>query len=203
MTSDLGDGRGGRQRAAVPTPSCMRARRIPAERAVGAAEASAVPAMSAMTAMPAMRLAAAGTGRATVREALEAALSGVQLGGRDRQFISRLVHFDKRNAASTVSLLRRARQAGRNEAALTPRQLEIVVAALGDAARYRSSGLAATECWDCDNVPSGRCAEHARDNDRPQAYAELAATLSALSRPGPDGLRDAREIAGYPRPVAS
>jgi hypothetical protein len=162
-----------------------------------------VPAVPAMTAMPAMRLAAAGSGRATVREALEAALSGVQLGGRDRQFLSRLVHFDKRNAASTVSLLRRVRQAGRNEAALTPRQLEIVVAALGDAARYRSSGLAATECWDCDNVPSGRCAEHARDNDRAQAYAELAATLSALSRPGPDDLRDAREMAGYPRPVAS
>jgi hypothetical protein len=204
VTSDHGDGRGGRLGAAVPTPSCMRARRmpvtkaVPADRAVPGTSAGAV--LPAMPAMPAMRLAAAGSGRSTVREALDAALAGVPLGGRDRNFLSRLVHFDKRNAASTVSLLRRARQAGRDEAALTPRQLEIVLAALGDAARYRSSGLAATGCWDCDNVPSGRCAEHARDNDRAQAYAELAA---ALSEPGPDGLREARKIADYPRPVAS
>jgi hypothetical protein len=155
--------------------------------------------------MSAMRLAAGGSGRVAVREALDAALAGVQLDGRDRQFLRHLVHFDKRNAASVGSLLRRVRQAGRDEAALTPRQLETVLAALGDAARYRSSGQAATGCWDCENIPSGRCAEHARDNDRARAYTELAAALAALPDPSQDGLRDGRDIVGFRRrrPVAS
>ena len=41
-----------------------------------------------------------GTCRATVRNALDTALRGIVLGGRDRQFLSRLVHWDKRNAAA-------------------------------------------------------------------------------------------------------
>jgi hypothetical protein len=151
-------------------------------------------------------LAAEGTVRMAVRHELADALAGVELAGRDRQFLGKLVHWDKRNALSVVSLLRRARQAGQNEAALTLRQLEVVLGALGDAASYRSSGVASAGCWDCENVPTGRCAEHAKDNDRARAYAELAAAMLVLPAPGgPDGLPEPRDIAGYRRhrPVAS
>jgi hypothetical protein len=187
--TDLGNGRGALERAAVPTPSCIRASRVPAE--------------PAGHSVPAIALAPEQTGRPAAREELEAALRGVPLGGRDRQFLGKLVHWDKRSAASVASLLRQVRQAGRNEGALTPRQLEVVLAALGDAARYRSSGTAATGCWDCDNIPSGRCADHAKDNDRARAYAELAAALSADARR--DGLPEPRDLSGYRRrrPVAS
>jgi hypothetical protein len=121
-------------------------------------------------------LAAAGSGRVTARSALYAALTGVGLGMRDRQFLTRLVAWDKRNAASVASLIRRARQAGRDEAALTPRQLEVVLAALADAAVYRSA--AASVCWDCANIPGGRCADHVKDNNRARTYTEVAAALS-------------------------
>jgi hypothetical protein len=189
--TDLGNGRGALERAAVPTPSCIRASRVPAE--------------PAGHSVPAIALAPEQTGRPAAREELEAALRGVPLGGRDRQFLGKLVHWDKRNATSVASLLRRARQAGRDEAALTPWQLETVLAALADAAGYRSSGLSSAGCWDCDNVPGGRCADHAKDIDRARAYAELAATLSALAGPRQDGLPQPRHIAGYRlrRPVAS
>jgi hypothetical protein len=90
--------------------------------------------------------------RATVRDALDAALYGIRLGGRDRQFLRRLVHWDKRNAACVASLLLRARQAGRSEVALSARQLEIVLTALEDAGLYRTSGAAAVGCWDCGNL---------------------------------------------------
>jgi hypothetical protein len=120
-----------------------------------------------------------GACRATARNALDAALHGILLGGRDRQFLRRLVHWDKRNAAAVASLLWRARQAGRNESALSARQLEIVLTALEDAGVYRISGAAAAGCWDCQNIPGGRCADHARDADRARACAELAAQLAA------------------------
>jgi hypothetical protein len=42
--------------------------------------------------------------RATVRDALDAALYGIRPGGRDRQFFRSLVHWDKRNAAALASL---------------------------------------------------------------------------------------------------
>jgi hypothetical protein len=122
--------------------------------------------------------------RATVRDALDAALYGIRLGARDRQFLRRLVHWDKRNAAAVASLLWRARQAGRSEVALSARQLEIVLTALEDAGLYRTSGAAAVGCWDCENTPSGRCADHARDGDRARACAELAAQLAAGSVAG-------------------
>lgn len=197
MITDPGNGRGARHEMAVPTPSCIRPRRMPAEQsACGTAAPSA---------MPAMTLASGRSGRAVAREELQAALTGVALESRDRHFLSRLVQWDKRNAASVLSLLRRVRQAGRDETALTPRQMETVLAALGDAARYRSAGLAAAGCWDCDNIPGGRCAEHAKDNDRARVYAELAATLSGPPARAEDGLTQPSDIAGYRRrrPVAS
>jgi hypothetical protein len=213
--TDLGSGRACGPKAAVPTPSCIRSRRVPAEQAaagpavpgggpeVAAPARGGLPAASAasLAASPAIALAVRGSGREAAREVLEAALTGVALGGADSKFLGKLVHWDKRNAASVASLLRRARQAGRDEAALTPRQLEVVLAALGDAARYRSSGTAAAGCWDCENIPSGRCADHAKDDDRARAYAELAAALSA----GRDGLPEPRHLTGYRRrrPVAS
>jgi hypothetical protein len=125
------------------------------------------------------------------------------LGCRDRQFLSRLVHWDKRNAASVASLLVRAREAGREEAGLTPRQREVIIAALGDATVYRASGVAGMGCWDCEIIPGGRCADHARDNDRARAYAELAAVLAGTG--GETELAQPRDIAGYRRraPVAS
>jgi len=195
--TEPGNGRGFREQATVPTPSCIRARRLPAEQAAISAAADA--------AMPEILLAAGRSGRAAARAELESALTGVWLGRRDRQFLAKLVHWDKRNAAGVLSLLRRARQAGRDEATLTPRQLVTVLAALGDAARYRSSGVAASGCWDCENIPAGRCAEHVKDDDRARAYAELAAALSAPPVRAEDELTEPRDIAGYRRrrPVAS
>jgi hypothetical protein len=198
--TDLGNGRAYGQKVAAPTPSCIRPRRVPAEQA---APGQAALGQASRGAGPAIALPVRGSGRGAAREELDAALTGVALGSADRKFLGKLVHWDKRNAASVAALLRQARQAGRNEAALTPRQLEVVLAALGDAARYRSSGTAATGCWDCENIPSGRCADHAKDNDRARAYAELAAALSADA--GCDGLREPRVLSGYRRrrPVAS
>jgi hypothetical protein len=126
-----------------------------------------------------VQLQRSGACRATVRDALDAALRGVRLGGRERQFLGRLVSWDKRNAAAVASLLWRARQAGRSEVALSARQLEVVLAALGDAAAYRASGAGAAGCWDCGNIPGGRCADHARDADRARACTELAEQIAA------------------------
>lgn len=177
---------------AAPTPSCIRPRRgagdRPAERAGGeAATGDHQP----------------GSRRSAARELLDSALAGVRLTCRDRQFVSRLVHWDKRNAASVASLLVRARETGRDEGGLTPRQRELIVAALNDAAQYRASGAVGTGCWDCEMIPGGRCASHARDNDRARSYAELAALLSG----GPNQPELARPtvIAGFRRrtPVAS
>jgi hypothetical protein len=147
-----------------------------------------------------------GSLRTSARAALDAALSGVRLAGRDRQFLSRLVHWDKRNATSVAALLWRARMTGREEAALTPRQLDLVLGALADAATYRASGADAMGCWDCENIPGGRCADHSRDGDRARAYAEVAAALSggAVQAVLP-GLPRPTSIAGYRgrTPVAS
>ena len=52
-------------------------------------------------------------------------------------------------------------------------------------------------------IPGGRCAEHARDNDRADTYSELAAMLAGTAvQPG---LAEPSDIAGYRRrtPVAS
>jgi hypothetical protein len=227
--TDFGNGRGPGQQAAVPSPSCIRPRRAPGEQAAPGAAGRIPPARGTSVAPAAAyragqhgaalagqgitlaaegsgRVAADGSGRMAVRAELADVLAGVDLAGRDRQFLAKLVHWDKRNALSVVSLLRRARQAGRDETALTPRQLEVVLAALGDAARYRSSEAASVGCWDCENVPTGRCAEHAKDNDRARAYTELAAAVAAVPVPGgPDGMPEPRDIAGYrrPQPVAS
>jgi hypothetical protein len=169
--------------AAVPTPACIQPRRVPVAVAAGLGSSSLPGGLAEDLA------AGAEPRRGTARQLLDAALAGVRLGGRDRQFLARLVHWDKRNAASVASLLERAqeagRAAGRAEAGLTPRQLELVVTALGDAAVYRASGAAATSCWDCDMVPGRRCADHARDFDRASAYADLASALSA-PRPARD-----------------
>jgi hypothetical protein len=120
-----------------------------------------------------------GARRATVRDVLDAALRGVALGGRDRRFLSRLVGWDKREAAAVASLLWQARLAGRCEVALSSRHVEIVLAALEDAATYRTSGADAVGCWDCENIPGARCADHARDADRARACTELAAQLAS------------------------
>ncbi len=140
-----------------------------------------------------------GSCRATVRDALDAALRGITLGGRDRQFLSRLVHWDKRNAAAVASLLWRARLAGRTEAGLSARQMEIVLTALEDAAAYRSSGADAAGCWDCENIPGGRCADHARDADRARAYAELAAQVAVgtAAAAAAGELQDPTDISGF------
>ena len=141
--------------------------------------------------------------RASIREALDTALAGAMLGSRDRQFLTRLVKWDKRNAAAVVSLLWRARLAGRAEAALSGRQLELVLGALADAAAYRESGAETIGCWDCENFPGGRCAVHARDTDLARACTELASVLAAgngtaAGLPAPadiDGLRQYSTVA--------
>jgi len=129
--------------------------------------------------------------RITVRDALDAALGGAVLRSRDKQFLNRLVKWDKRNAASVVSLLWRARLAGRAEAALSDGELDIVLGALSDAASYRDSGADSLGCSDCENVLSGRCSEHAKDPDRARSCTELASALAA------------RKIGGGELPVPS
>ena len=208
--------------AAIPTPACIQPRRVPVAVAPDLGSA-ALPGGICVEGLPAE----AAPRRGTARQLLESALAGVRLGGRDRQFLARLVHWDKRNAAAVASLLERAREAGREAgraeaehaaaeraegalsaaglsgAGLAPRQLELVVAALGDAAVYRASGAASTTCWDCEMVPGGRCADHTRDFDRASAYADLA---SALSAPRPPAARDCpRDLTTYRHraPVAS
>jgi hypothetical protein len=144
-----------------------------------------------------------GGSRAVVRDDLREALAGTPLSGRDRQFLSRLVHWDKRNAASVVSLLRRARLAGRSEGALSPPHLQTVLAALQDAVVHRVSGVGTAGCWDCEKARGGRCADHARDFERARDYAELAALLSGERSPAP--IQRLTGISGYRRraPIVS
>ena len=184
---------------AVPKPSAIRPRPLAMHPAAGIRpKPLAAPQQETAPSQP-----MAASRRAAARDALGTVLAGVRLSCRDRQFLSRLVHWDKRNAASVTSLLWRARLAGREEAGLTPRQLEIVIAGLGDAAVYRASGADTVGCWDCANIPGGRCADHVRDADRARAYADLATLLA--SRASDPGLQQPAEIAGYRRmtPVAS
>jgi hypothetical protein len=190
--------------AAVPKPPGFRPRPavVPAQRAVVQRDAKIQPEPAPIKpgsgAVPLQRPA---TCRATVREALDVALRGIKLSGRDRQFLSRLVHWDKRNAAAVASLLTRARLAGREEVALSPRQMEIVLTALEDAAVYRASGADVMGCWDCENIPGGRCADHARDAERARACAELAAQLAAGSSAAAAAgeLKRLTSIAGFRR----
>ena len=117
------------------------------------------------------------SGRAAARAELDAALRGVELTATERRFLDRLSHWDKRTATTLASLVSRARQRGRREAALTPPQLDVVLSALVDAVEYRTSGAASAGCWDCASRASGLCVEHARDADRARGFAELAAAL--------------------------
>jgi hypothetical protein len=190
--------------AAVPKPPGFRPRPavVPTQRAAVQRDAKIQPEPAPIKpgsgAVPLQRPA---TCRATVREALDVALRGIKLSGRDRQFLSRLVHWDKRNAAAVASLLTRARLAGREEVALSPRQMEIVLTALEDAAVYRASGADVMGCWDCENIPGGRCADHARDAERARACAELAAQLAAGSSAAAAAgeLKRLTSIAGFRR----
>ena len=59
-------------------------------------------------------------------------------------------------------------------AALTPRQREVLAAALADAVTYRDpSG----DCTGCEAHPAGLCDDHAADLDKTDAYLELAGQL--------------------------
>ena len=122
---------------------------------------------------PTAAAAAAGSGRATARAVLDGALRGVALTAVERRFLTRLTQWDKRTATTVAALIARARQGGRREA-LTGGSANGARGAL-DAFAYRTSGAASAGCWDCANLSSGLCAEHARDADRAHAFAELAA----------------------------
>ncbi len=141
---------------------------------------------------------------------------GTGLAGRDRQFLDRMVQWDKRNTAALVSLLWKARFAGRAEAAMKPQELDTVIGALRDAARYRESGADTLGCRDCEDVLGGRCQEHSKDYDRARACTDLAASLTAVraalskgtagkaTAPGTGaGLPQPRGDAGYARTVTS
>jgi hypothetical protein len=185
-----------------PKPSCIRPRRPGLPQPPGGAPADTGAAAAGRTSA-AEQAGTGASGRAAARDALDAVLSGVRLGSRERQFLRRLVQWDKRNAASVAALLWRARMTGREEAALTARQLDLVLGALSDAARYRTSGADAMGCWDCENLPGSRCAEHSRDADRARAYLDIGAQLSG--RPTQADLPKPTDIAGYRgrTPVAS
>jgi hypothetical protein len=174
--TDLAQGHAGRLAASVARPAAIR------PHAVAAAPSS---------------------GRAAARAALDTALSGVQLSAADQRFLSRLSQWDKRNAAAVAQLLQRAREQGRDEAQLSTRQRDGLAAALLDALAYRTSGAASAGCWDCLNLSSGLCAEHARDADRASAYADLITALTG-SRP-PTELPHVAAVAPFRRrtPVAS
>jgi len=149
---------------------------------------------SPLSIRPRPRAAAADAGRATARAVLDEALTGVELTGIDRRFLSRLSQWDKRNATTLASLIARARQAGRCEA-LTHVQLEPLVEALMDAFAYRTSGAASAGCWDCANRASGLCADHAKDADRAHEFAELAGVLAGVA--SPVGLPALAAVAGF------
>lgn len=151
--------------------------------AQGQAARPGCPAPSPSRIGPRQPSAAAESGRAAAKAALDAALSGVELSAADRRFISRLCQWDKRNATAVVSLVARARQAGQGGAELGGRQLEIVLAALMDAFAYRTSGAAADGCWECANRSSGLCVEHAKDADRARAFADMASELCRMVTP--------------------
>jgi len=102
------------QPAAVPKPSCIRPKPLGRQQAALSLR-QAEPLQQDDPLPRAGSLQQADSRRATARDALDAVLTGVRLGGRDRQFLSRLVHWDKRNASSVASLLWRARLAGRAE----------------------------------------------------------------------------------------
>lgn len=215
MTVDWGNDRAVSQPKAVPTPSCMKSRtasgrpaeatgalRVPAARQgePGQAEQARGGPGQTVTATSATQLAAAaaGSGRASVRAAIHAALCGVRLSMRDRQFLGRLVNWDKRNAVSVASLLWRAREAGREESGLSPKQREIVLAALTDAAIYRASGRASAFCWECEMVPGSKCQEHTGDGERALAYTQVARMLAAQAAPAgaADGDARGKEVPG-------
>jgi hypothetical protein len=59
------------------------------------------------------------SGRATARAALDAALSGVELSATERRFLTRLTQWDKRTATTIASLVKRARESGQRETAVT------------------------------------------------------------------------------------
>jgi hypothetical protein len=116
-----------------------------------------------------------------LREELSAALAGAEIGRRERHFMSRLVTWHRANAGPVVSLLWKARLAGRAEASMTPQELDTVIGALRDAARYRESGADTIGCWDCENAIAGsRCEEHSRDFDTARDCLALAQVLAAI-----------------------
>lgn len=116
-----------------------------------------------------------------LREELSAALAGAEIGRRERHFMSRLVTWHRANAGPVVALLWKARLAGRAEASMTPQELDTVIGALRDAARYRESGADTIGCWDCENVTAGsRCEEHSRDFDKARDCLALAQVLAAI-----------------------
>ena len=123
------------------------------------------------------------SGRGAARVALDSALGGVDLSPSEQRFVARLCQWDKRNAAAVTALIAKARQTGRDEAEMTPRQREIVLAALMDAFTYRTSGSAAEGCWECANRASGLCAEHSKDADRARAFADVATALCRTIAP--------------------
>jgi len=182
--TDLAQGRPARPGGAVPSPASIRSR---------------------------AQAAAAGSGRATARAVLDEALSDIELAAADRRFLVRLSQWDKRSAARVASLISRARRGGPGGAALTAAQLQTALTALADAYAYRTSGSAAAACWDCANLASGLCEEHAGDADRAHAFAELAAALSGAGLPGAGlsgqrrpgaGLQRLDAVAGFRRQAA-
>ena len=119
--------------------------------------------------------------REDLREELSAALAGAEIGRQERHFMSRLVTWHRANAGPVVALLWKARLAGRAEASMTPQELDTVIGALRDAARYRESGADTIGCWDCENVIGvGRCEEHSRDFDTARDCLALAGVLAAI-----------------------
>ena len=137
-----------------------------------------------------------------LREELSAALAGAEIGRRERHFMSRLVTWHRANAGPVVSLLWKARLAGRAEASMTPQELDTVIGALRDAARYRESGADTIGCWDCENVIAGsRCEEHSRDFDKARDCLALAQVLAAIrgaaAKGVPGGADDYEGSGGY------
>ena len=86
--------------------------------------------------------------------------------------------FDDRQLA--LEHIERIAEGQDDAAALTAAQLPTVLAALDDAATFRTE-RASAYCYACSGHPAGACEEHVDDLDQADAYRQLATTLGGGS----------------------
>ncbi|HUK73039.1 MAG TPA: hypothetical protein VLW50_30520 [Streptosporangiaceae bacterium] len=115
--------------------------------------------------------------------ALRQALAGVPLGRYDLRIVHWLAGWDDSTARTVVSLLHRARQAGRGEWTLTAAQAETARQAIADACQWRdpAGGLGCGDCLELSvqHDEPRMCDDHQADHDAVLSYRQLDAVLDA------------------------